>query len=112
MDKMHHETRAANGEKQMSKVNPVDMAWREHPPSDPEPNYRVPCARPWHLSEHDRLLFEDQVKRVLELPPEHRTFGLIPMGYPRSGFGPASRDVLTEVVAIDRFGTRPSWSIQ
>jgi hypothetical protein len=58
------------------------------------------------------MLFEDQVKRVLELPAEHRTFGLIPMGYPRSSFGPAGRGVLTEVVAIDRFGTRPSWSIQ
>jgi hypothetical protein len=33
-------------------------------------------------------------------------------GIPCSSFGPVNRSIFTEVVAIDRFGTRPSWSIQ
>ena len=60
----------------------------------------------------DHMLFEAQVNRVLGLATEHRTFWLMPMGYPRNSFGPVDHRILTEVIAIDRFGTRPSWSIQ
>jgi nitroreductase len=57
----------------------------------------------------NHMLFEDEVKSVLGLPSEYRTFALLPIGYPINRFGPVDRRPLNEVVAIDRFGCQPSW---
>ena len=56
----------------------------------------------------NHMLFEEEVKSVLGLPAEYRTFALLPIGYPINKFGPVNRRPLSEVVAIDRFGRRPT----
>jgi nitroreductase len=56
----------------------------------------------------NHMLFEEEVKSVLELPAEYRTFALLPIGYPINKFGPVNRRPLSEVVVIDRFGRRLS----
>jgi nitroreductase len=55
----------------------------------------------------NHMLLEDEVKSVLGLPAEYRTFALLPIGYPIIKFGPVSRRRLNEVVAVDRFGCPP-----
>ena len=57
----------------------------------------------------NHMLFEDEVKSVLGLPAEYRTFALLPIGFPIDKFCPVNRRPLNEVVAIDRFGCPPSW---
>jgi nitroreductase len=57
----------------------------------------------------NHMQFEDEVKSVLGLPAEYRTFALLPIGYPINKFGPVNRRPLDEVVVIDRFGCQPSW---
>ncbi len=57
----------------------------------------------------NHMLFEDEVKEVIGLPAEYRTFALLPIGYPVGRFGPVNRRPLNEVVTIDRFGCPPSW---
>ena len=57
----------------------------------------------------NHMLFEDEVKSVLGLPAEYRTFALLPIGYPVNKFGPVNRRPLNGVVAIDRFGCQPVW---
>ena len=52
----------------------------------------------------NHLLFEEEVKEVLGLPAEYRTFALLPIGYPINNFGPVKRKPLSEVVALDEFG--------
>jgi hypothetical protein len=52
----------------------------------------------------NHLLFEEEVKEVLGLPAEYRTFALLPIGYPINIFGPVKRKPLSEVVALDEFG--------
>ena len=52
----------------------------------------------------NHLLFEDEVKQALKLPPAYRTFALLPIGYPINNFGPVKRKPLSEVVALDEFG--------
>jgi hypothetical protein len=42
---------------------------------------------------------------VLNLPPEFRTFALMPIGYPERNFGPVKRRPLSEVAMLDRYGT-------
>ena len=58
------------------------------------------------------MLFEGDIKRVLEVSVEYRTFALMPIRYPRASFGPGKRRLLIEIVAIDGFGTGLSGSIQ
>jgi len=55
----------------------------------------------------NHLLFEEEVKKALRLPPEYRTFALLPIGYPVNNFGPVKRKPLSEVVALDEFGNVP-----
>jgi len=50
------------------------------------------------------MLYEDEVKRVLELPPEIQTYALLPIGYPRDKFGPVRRQPVEQVACRDRFG--------
>jgi nitroreductase len=57
----------------------------------------------------NHLLFEDEVKKALGLPPAYRTFALLPIGYPVDNFGPVRRKPLSEVVALDEFGKLPSF---
>lgn len=58
----------------------------------------------------NHVLFEEDVKKVVELPPDYRTFALLPIGYPINRFGPVKRRPLAEVVALDKFGQAPEWS--
>lgn len=58
----------------------------------------------------NHMLLEAEVKLLLGLPAEFRTFALLPIGYPRNKFGAVNRRPLSEVVTIDRFGCPPSWS--
>ena len=57
----------------------------------------------------NHMLLEDEVKQVIGLPAEYRTFALLPIGYPINKFGPVNRRPLREVVAVDRFGEPPEW---
>ena len=43
------------------------------------------------LSTTNHMLYEDQVKAVLELPDDVQTYALMPIGYPRGNFGPLTR---------------------
>ena len=52
----------------------------------------------------NHTLLEDEVRAVLALPPEMRTYALMPIGYPRDKFGPVSRRPLREVACADRYG--------
>jgi nitroreductase len=58
----------------------------------------------------NHMLFEEEVKEILALPPEYRTFAMLPVGYPRGRFGPVNRRPLNEVVTVDSYGNHPSWS--
>src|SRR6516165_3543703 len=44
----------------------------------------------------NHMLFEDEIKRVLEVPAEYRNLGLIPIRYPRASFGPGKRRLLAK----------------
>jgi hypothetical protein len=48
---------------------------------------------------------EDEIKAVLNLPSNIRTFGLMPIGYPEKKFGPVKRRPIAEVTAMDRYGS-------
>lgn len=48
---------------------------------------------------------EKEIKQVLDLPDEYRTFALMPIGYPERAFGPVKRRAVAEVAMLDRFGT-------
>jgi len=52
----------------------------------------------------NHVLLEAEVKRVLELPEDVRTFGLMPIGYTDAKFGGVKRLPLSEVALHDRFG--------
>jgi nitroreductase len=58
----------------------------------------------------NHMLLEEEVKQVIGLPSEYRTFALLPIGYPINKFGPVNRQPLSEVVALDRFGETPEWA--
>ena len=53
----------------------------------------------------NHTIAENEVKEVLGLPAEVRTFALMPIGYPERNFGPVRRRPLTEVAMIDRYGS-------
>ncbi|MHB8381543.1 MAG: nitroreductase family protein [Candidatus Binataceae bacterium] len=48
--------------------------------------------------------YEDEVRAVLDLPPEVATYALMPIGYPSDKFGPIKRRPISEVVCLDRYG--------
>jgi nitroreductase len=50
------------------------------------------------------MFFEDEVKAILNLPPEVQTFALLPIGYPVDKFGPIRRRPVSEVACLDRYG--------
>jgi nitroreductase len=52
----------------------------------------------------NHTLLEEEVRTVLVLPPEMRTYALMPIGYPRDKFGPLSRLPVTAVACADRYG--------
>jgi nitroreductase len=49
-------------------------------------------------------LYEDEMREVLDLPPEYTTWALLPIGYPTDKFGPVKRKPISEVTHRDRFG--------
>jgi len=52
----------------------------------------------------NHILCEDEMKAVLELPPDVETFALMPIGYPVNKFGPVVRKPLGAVAMRDRWG--------
>ena len=48
---------------------------------------------------------EKEIREVLNLPPEYRTFALMPIGYPERNFGAVKRRPVSEVAMLDRYGT-------
>jgi nitroreductase len=53
----------------------------------------------------NHTIAENEIKEVLGLPPEVRTFALMPIGYPERSFGPVKRRPLVEVAMIDHYGS-------
>jgi nitroreductase len=51
----------------------------------------------------NHMLYENEVKALLELPDEVQTYALMPIGYPEGSFGPVKRRPLSEVVHLDRW---------
>ncbi|HVA84390.1 MAG TPA: nitroreductase family protein [Candidatus Binataceae bacterium] len=51
----------------------------------------------------NHMLYEDEVKALLELPDDVQTYALMPIGYPQGRFGPVTRRPLSEVVHLDRW---------
>ncbi len=56
----------------------------------------------------NHMLYEDEVKALLELPDDVQTYALMPIGYPQGRFGPVTRRPLSEVVHLDRWSV--PWS--
>jgi nitroreductase len=50
------------------------------------------------------LNFEKEVEAALGLPPDWRSYALLPIGYPMGRFGPVRRIALADVVYEDRWG--------
>jgi nitroreductase len=48
--------------------------------------------------------YEDEVRKILNLPADVQSYALMPVGYPRGRHGPISRKPLTEVACLDSFG--------
>jgi nitroreductase len=53
----------------------------------------------------NHTIAEDEIKAVLNLPSDVRTFGLMPIGYPAGKFGPVKRRPVSEVAMMDRYGS-------
>jgi nitroreductase len=51
----------------------------------------------------NHIRFEDEVRDVLGLPTEVRTFALMPIGFPIGKFGPVTRRPVAEVACADRW---------
>jgi nitroreductase len=54
----------------------------------------------------NHLLYEDEVRAVLGMPPDAFTFALMPIGYPRGRYGPLARKPVSEVAFADRWGAQ------
>src|SRR5215469_1564814 len=52
------------------------------------------------------LLYANEVDQILGLPPEAKTFAIIPIGYPLGNFGPLSRAPVEQVTFLDRWGAK------
>lgn len=48
----------------------------------------------------------DEVRRILSLPPDIEALAIVPLGYPEGRWGEAPRRPLDEIVFRDRFGER------
>jgi nitroreductase len=55
------------------------------------------CLTSWHL------LAEAEFKRVLGIPPDVRTWAIIPIGYPLKPFGPVRRRPVEEAIRWETF---------
>ncbi|HUJ94580.1 MAG TPA: nitroreductase family protein [Terriglobales bacterium] len=53
----------------------------------------------------NHTIAEDEIKAVLNLPANVRTFALMPIGYPEGKFGPVKRRPVNEVAMLDRYGS-------
>jgi nitroreductase len=49
------------------------------------------------------LFFEDEVKKIIDLPADVQTFALMPIGYPLDKFGPVRRKPVDEIAMLDRW---------
>jgi nitroreductase len=54
----------------------------------------------------NHMLLEDEMKQALGLGTDVKTFGLMPIGYPDSNFGPVVRKPIGEVAFRDRVPRR------
>ena len=52
----------------------------------------------------NHTLLEEEMKALLALPPEMKTYALMPIGYPRDKFGPVRRRPVTDVAHADSYG--------
>jgi nitroreductase len=50
------------------------------------------------------LLFEDELKAVLDIPADQDTYALVPLGYPVDKFGPLRRRPVREIAYLDTWG--------
>jgi nitroreductase len=48
--------------------------------------------------------YEDEVRQILNLPPDIQSYALLPVGYPKGKHGPISRKPLNEVACLDSYG--------
>jgi nitroreductase len=48
--------------------------------------------------------YEDEVRKILNLPPDVQSYALMPVGYPKGKHGPISRKPVSEVACLDSFG--------
>jgi nitroreductase len=52
----------------------------------------------------NHVLYEDEVRAILELPQDVHTFALMPIGYPVGKYGPLARRPVPEVSFAERWG--------
>lgn len=52
----------------------------------------------------NHLLYEDEVRAVLDIPADTFTFALMPIGFPRGRYGPLARKPVSEVAYADGWG--------
>src|SRR5262249_7546794 len=50
--------------------------------------------------------FEDELKRLLDVPSDVEVVAIVPLGYPADRFGPTRRKPVDAVTFLDRFGAR------
>jgi nitroreductase len=48
--------------------------------------------------------YEDEVRQILNLPPDIQSYALMPVGYPKGKHGPISRKPVREVACLDSYG--------
>jgi nitroreductase len=48
--------------------------------------------------------YEEEVRQILNLPPEIQSYALMPVGYPKGKHGPISRKPVSEVACLDSYG--------
>jgi nitroreductase len=53
----------------------------------------------------NHTIAEDEIKAILKLPSNVRTFALMPIGYPSRRFGPVKRRPVAEVAVLDSYGS-------
>jgi nitroreductase len=51
------------------------------------------------------VFYEDEVRAILNLPPDVQTYALMPIGYPQGHHYPVKRRPVSEVACLDSFGT-------
>jgi nitroreductase len=60
----------------------------------------------------NHTIAEDEIKAILSLPSNVRTFALMPIGYPAGRFGPVKRRPVSEVAMVDRYGSPFSAAVE